>query len=68
MNSTAYFCYCPLYLHPNCGGDEVILESGVKDCSSCTKNHDKHSWKFVINKLRDENDYQLNFNEVKKDD
>ena len=29
------FCYCPLYFTPRCGGDGVILPSGVKDCSGC---------------------------------
>ncbi len=34
------FCYCPLYLlGDQCGGQFVILENGVKDCSNCTICH-----------------------------
>ena len=34
------FCYCPLYaLGKECGGNFVILENGVKDCSDCTVPH-----------------------------
>lgn len=34
-------CYCPWYeLGINCGGDFVILENGVKDCSNCNIPHD----------------------------
>ncbi|MGI6032877.1 MAG: cysteine-rich small domain-containing protein [Coriobacteriales bacterium] len=35
------FCYCPLYtLGPDCGGDFVYTETGVKDCSGCTRLHE----------------------------
>jgi len=34
------FCYCPLYaLGPSCGGDYSYTESGIKDCSRCTRLH-----------------------------
>jgi len=62
------FCYCPLYAYSDCGGSYITLEDGTKDCSRCTKNHDKHSWKFVVNKLREVNEYKIKFNEVNKDD
>ena len=45
------FCYCPLYFI-DCEGDYKLLDNGMKDCMGCTKNHDKHSWKFVIKTLR----------------
>lgn len=34
------FCYCPLYmLGDKCGGDFVISEGNIKDCSACTRCH-----------------------------
>jgi Zn-finger protein len=32
-----FFCYCPLYDEVKCGGDYVILDNGLKDCSDCLK-------------------------------
>lgn len=44
-NFNCLFCYCPLYvLGEGCGGDFVILENGVKDCSGCTYPHDKDNY------------------------
>lgn len=46
------FCYCPLYLLKNeCGGDYKIT-SGVKDCSNCTKPHDKDSYEYVMKMMK----------------
>lgn len=34
------FCYCPLYaLGEACGGDFILTESGIKDCSPCIIPH-----------------------------
>jgi Zn-finger protein len=34
-------CYCPRYeMGMTCGGNFVILDNGIKDCSSCTIPHD----------------------------
>ncbi|OQA45896.1 MAG: Cysteine-rich small domain protein [Bacteroidetes bacterium ADurb.Bin302] len=34
-------CYCPRYdMGTECGGNFVILENGIKDCSDCTIPHD----------------------------
>ncbi len=33
------FCFCPLYWFPDCGGDYVLTDEGVKDCSACLKPH-----------------------------
>jgi len=34
-------CYCPRYdMGIDCGGDFVILDNGVKDCSNCNRPHD----------------------------
>ena len=35
-------CYCPRYdMGIECGGNFVILENGVKDCSNCNKPHEQ---------------------------
>jgi Zn-finger protein len=40
MNCLLY--YCPRYnMGTECGGDFVILDNGVKDCSNCNKPHDR---------------------------
>jgi len=44
------FCYCPLYLIEDCGGDAKWREN-VKDCSECVKNHDSESYDFVMSRL-----------------
>ncbi len=46
------FCYCPLYmLKDECGGNYAI-KNGVKDCSGCTKPHDKNSYDHVMSKIK----------------
>jgi Zn-finger protein len=35
------FCYCPLYDELDCGGEFIILENGLKDCSACLKPHEE---------------------------
>lgn len=43
------FCYCPLFLlGRECGGNFAIGEGGIKDCSGCTKPHDKESYSFIM--------------------
>lgn len=45
------FCYCPLYLlGPACGGD-FKLKNGIKDCSGCTKPHDKNGYDYIRSKM-----------------
>ena len=47
------FCYCPLYaLGKECGGNFVILENGVKDCSDCTVPHRKENYEKIIEKIK----------------
>ena len=42
------FCYCPLYaLGKDCGGNFVMLENGVKDCSGCAIPHRKENYGFI---------------------
>lgn len=45
------FCFCPLYPQKNCGGNYIILENGVKDCSNCTFPHREENYGKVIEKL-----------------
>lgn len=35
------FCYCPVYEDTDCGGNYIILNNGLKDCSKCLKPHTK---------------------------
>lgn len=45
------FCYCPLYmLKDQCGGG-FVMSNGIKDCSHCTKPHDKNSYDFIMAKM-----------------
>ena len=48
------FCYCPLYfLGPDCGGDFVYNEKGVKDCQECTKPHLPEYYNTINSKLKE---------------
>lgn len=44
------FCYCPLYHDLSCGGNYILLDSGLKDCSNCILPH--YNYDYVINKLQ----------------
>lgn len=53
-NFNCLFCYCPLYvLGESCGGDFVILENGVKDCSCCTYPHDKENYDRIAERYQE---------------
>ena len=42
------FCYCPLYaLGTACGGNFVVLENGVKDCSGCAIPHKQENYGYI---------------------
>jgi len=47
------FCRCPLYNDLQCpgiiNGDAIILETGIKDCSNCTWNHEYNNAEFLSN-------------------
>ena len=46
------FCYCPLYmLKADCGGDFQINHE-IKDCTYCTKPHDKNSYEHIMSKIK----------------
>lgn len=45
------FCYCPLYmLKDKCGGN-FSYAHGIKDCSGCTKPHDRNAYEHVMSKI-----------------
>ena len=46
------FCYCPLYLVPDCGGDFTRLGDGNKDCSRCLLPHDPDRYDQVVRTLQ----------------
>ncbi len=45
------FCYCPLYLIEDCGGNKKSIDGGIKDCSNCTVPHQKEKYSYIIDKL-----------------
>ncbi len=46
------FCYCPLYaLGENCGGRFTYTDSGIKDCSGCTKPHRAENYEKIIGQM-----------------
>ncbi len=43
------FCYCPLYvLGDKCGGRFTYTQSGVKDCSGCSRPHRRENYETVV--------------------
>lgn len=44
------FCFCPLY-NKDCGGNYIILEKGIKDCSNCLIPHGKDGYDYIIKKI-----------------
>lgn len=45
------FCFCPLYNYKYCGGNFVILDNGIKDCSNCNLPHSEKGYDYIIQKL-----------------
>ena len=46
------FCYCPLYaLGDKCGGAFTYTDSGIKDCSACTKPHRRENYGKIMEKM-----------------
>jgi len=46
------FCFCPLYSMEDCGGDYVMLEDHVKDCSNCIVPHKRENYDLICDKLK----------------
>ncbi len=47
------FCFCPLYFFDECGGNYRILESGVKDCTTCLIPHVPKGYDHVVGKIKE---------------
>lgn len=47
------FCYCPLYVFKDCGGNYTYLENGVKDCSACVLPHKRENYKLILERLQE---------------
>ena len=54
-NLNCLFCFCPLYAY-NCGGNYVILENGLKDCSKCMLPHLEEGYDYIVKFLKDKYD------------
>ena len=44
------FCFCPLYLVPDCGGEFTRLSGGAKDCSGCLIPHRRENYGRILEK------------------
>lgn len=47
------FCYCPLYLVKNCGGNYIMINNKIKDCSNCLLPHIPSYYDIMIKKIRE---------------
>lgn len=47
------FCYCPLYLLEDCGGNYTYIKH-VKDCSACGIPHAYKGYDYINGKLMEE--------------
>ena len=46
------FCFCPLY-YLECGGDFIILQNGIKDCSNCLIPHTPEGYDYIIERIKE---------------
>ncbi len=46
-------CFCPLYFFEECGGNYKILESGVKDCTTCLIPQSPKGYDHILKKLKE---------------
>lgn len=46
------FCFCPLYFFEECGGNYVVLDSGVKDCTTCLIPHTPEGYDHILGRLK----------------
>jgi len=60
------FCYCPLYLLEECGGNYKI-HNGVKDCSACMIPHSVNGYDHINKMLVEEINRRKEIN-LKKED
>lgn len=55
QNFNCLFCYCPLYLIPDCGGKATWFKRGentIKDCSACMRPHTPEDYDLILEVLR----------------
>lgn len=45
------FCYCPLYFAEKCNGKFEILPNGIKDCSNCTRPHNRKNYGTIVQEI-----------------
>lgn len=50
-NFNCLFCYCPLYLIKDCGGNAKMIAGGVKDCSGCVIPHRPQGYSHIQKRL-----------------
>ena len=54
-NINCLFCFCPLYLINDCGGNFTVIKGSngkdIKDCSGCLIPHKAENYDYVIKKL-----------------
>ena len=53
-NFSCLMCFCPLYNFTNCGGNYILLDGDVKDCSNCLIPH--YNYDYIIDRLREKNE------------
>lgn len=53
------FCYCPLYLLEDCGGN-FVMKFGIKDCSNCLIPHRPNGYDYINKKISEANDKKMN--------
>lgn len=41
------FCFCPLYVLKDCGGNYKIIDQ-IKDCSDCLLPHHKENYDYIM--------------------
>lgn len=46
------FCYCPLYVLPECEGNYQMLDK-IKDCSQCTLPHHIENFDYIMKKYQE---------------
>lgn len=47
------FCYCPLYLLEDCGGN-YDKSTGIKNCTNCLIPHKSKGYDYILKKLTEE--------------
>ena len=59
------FCYCPLYLLEECGGNHFD-NNGIKDCTNCLIPHSPKGYDYINKKLMEKISEMQRENQMKK--